>query len=369
MLKAFINSVLFTGKEIIEGRTLIVENGRISSILEGTRITAGMEIVDCQGCFLAPGFIDLQIAGAGGILFSSFPTIEALETITRAIVSTGTTGFLIALPTNRPVVYRKAFMAGKEFRHPAFLGFHLEGPYLNPVKRGAHLEDCIKTPVHDEVRALLEEAGGTIKMMTVAPEVCDSSIIDLLVQNNVVVAAGHSDASFSEANSGYDHGVTTTTHLFNAMSGLHHRLPGLPGAAMLSPVARASIIVDGIHVDYNMVKLAKNQMGERLFLVSDAVDENHVDAYQHVRQADRFTLPDGTLSGSVLTMMKAVKNCVHHVGIMTEEALRMATVYPAKVMGYADRGKLEAGARADLVLFGNDFKIRGVFVDGVEINS
>lgn len=364
MLKAFINSVLFTGKELLRDRILMVDNGRIISITYDKDLPSGTEVVDCGGNFLAPGLLDLQIAGGGGFLFSSFPTKEALGNITSDIVSTGTTGFLITLPTNTYDVYRKAFRAVKEFSHPALLGIHLEGPFLSLAKKGAHMEECIKVPDKDDVKALVEEAGGTVKMMTIAPEVCDPEIIEILVSNGITVAAGHSNSTFWEASAGFDNGIRTTTHLFNAMSPLHHRDPGLPGAVFRSSEAYASIIADGIHVDYNMVIIAKKIMGERLFLVSDAVEENLVDAYQHVRRSDRFTLPDGTLSGSTLTMLSAVKNCVLNAGISFEEALRMASAYPARVMKYQDRGKIEPGFRADLIMFNDEFEIQEVFIDG-----
>lgn len=364
MLKAFINSVLFTGTELLRGKALIVENNAIRAVTAEKEVPSGVEVFDCKGNYLAAGLLDLQIAGGGGCLFSSFPTKEALGTITDAIVSSGTTGFLITLPTNTIDVYRKAFKAVKEFNHPALLGIHLEGPFLSPARRGAHLKECIKVPVADEVKALVDEAGGTVKMMTIAPEVCGREIVELLVKNGIVVAAGHSNATFREACTGYENGITTTTHLFNAMSQLHHRDPGLPGAVFRSADAYASIIADGIHVDYNMVIIAKQIMGKRLFLVTDAVEENHIDAYRHVRQTDRFTLPDGTLSGSLLTMLSAVKNCVLHAGISVEESLRMASAYPAEVMRYSDRGRIEPGCRADLILFDSDFEIQKVFVGG-----
>jgi N-acetylglucosamine-6-phosphate deacetylase len=148
------------------------------------------------------------------------------------------------------------------------------------------------------------------------------------------------------------------------MSAIHHRDVGLPGAAFLSDSVFASIVADGIHVDYSMITIAKRIMKERLFLVSDAVEESSQKAVQHVRRNDRFTLPDGTLSGSALTMMKAVQNCVEHAGIEIEEALRMASLYPAKLMGLKDRGKAEPGMKADLVVFDDRFLVRKVILNG-----
>jgi len=232
------------------------------------------------------------------------------------------------------------------------------------LKRGAHARELIRKPSVEELSGLLAEAGGSIRMMTVAPEVCTPEIIKLLKDNGITAAAGHSDATFREASEGFAMGIESTTHLFNAMSPLHHRDPGLPGAVFWSESALASIIADGIHVDYTMVAIAKKIMKERLFLVSDAVEENEGGAYQHVRQSDRYTLPDGTLSGARLTMLDAVRNCISHAGIERYEALRMSSLYPAQLIKADDRGVIAPGARADLILLDDSVQIKGVFLNG-----
>jgi len=358
------NGIIYTGTEVVSGKALLIDGERIGGIIDPSVIPADLPVLDCRGGNISPGLIDLQIAGAGGYLFSAVTTHEALDAISRGILNTGTTGFLIALPTNSPEVYRKAFRVMKSNPHPAVLGLHLEGPYISHVKRGAHINEFIRRPSKNEVAALLEEAEGSIKMMTLAPEVCDSEIIQILNENDVIVAAGHSNATFSQALEGFDSGIRTVTHLFNAMSSVHHRDPGLPGAVFSSDTACASIIADGIHVDFNMLSISKKIMKERLFLVSDAVEENFVGAYQHVRKKDRFTLPEGTLSGSNLTMLEAVKNCVIHAGIPIDEALRMASAYPAGLIGAKDRGRICTGTRADLVIFNNNFEISGLCFNG-----
>jgi N-acetylglucosamine-6-phosphate deacetylase len=148
---------------------------------------------------------------------------------------------------------------------------------------------------------------------------------------------------------------------------MHHRDPGLPGATCETENIKASIIADGIHVDYNMVSIAKKLMNERLFLVTDAVEENMNGAYQHVRQKNRFTLPDGTLSGSILTMMQAVKNCIEDIGIPVEEALRMASAYPIELMNISGRGRIEPGYKADLIVFNKNYEIEHIFIEGVKV--
>lgn len=364
MLKAFINATVFTGSEKITGKAVLINGNRIEALMNKKSVPKDAEIIDCKENYLAPGLIDLQIAGGGGYLFSAHPTAEALKAITSSITYSGTTGFLIAMPTNSPEVYHEVIRVVKANPHPAVLGLHFEGPFISTLRRGAHMKNYIKPPETDEVKALLSEADGVIKMMTLAPEVCSSEIIKLLNDNDVVVAAGHSNATFNEAVRGYNWGISSTTHLFNAMSQMHHRDPGLPGAAFQTENAFASIIADGLHVNYNVVSIAKKLMKDRLFLISDAVEQNLQGAYQHVRRADRFTLPDGTLSGSLLTMLKAVRNCVDHVGISLDEALRMASSYPAKVIKLSDKGKIKPGYKADLILFDKDFEVRSVCVEG-----
>ncbi len=369
MVTAFINGLIVTGEATIDGSALIIDGKRISAITDPGSLPPGSRIIDCQGNFIAPGLIDLQIAGGGGYLFSETPTLGAMKAISDAIVRTGTTGFLIAIPTNTFEVYNKVTAIAKENHLPSVLGFHFEGPYISTQRRGAHFLSCIKKPDRDELDLLLKEAGGTIRMMTVAPEICTRDIIECLSSHDVVVAAGHSNATFSEAVKGFGWGIRTTTHLFNAMSQLHHRDPGLPGAAFETDNVMASIIADGIHVDYNMVSIAKKIMKERLFLVSDAVEESSQGTNPHKRQKDRFTLPDGTLSGSVLSMLTAVRNCVQHVGISLDEAVRMASLYPARLMGLSDRGKIEPEFRADLVFFDKNFNVTTVVSDGEIINT
>lgn len=365
MVTAFKNATLFTGMEVVTGKVLLTEGEYILGIVSPGAIPDDSVTIDCKGLNLAPGLIDLQIAGGGGCLFSSSPTPESLKKIIPAIIKSGTTAFLISLPTNSFEVYQEAFNTLKNNPDKAVLGLHLEGPYISTSKRGAHIREMIRKPVRKEIEDLLTEANGVVRMMTVAPEVCDAEIIDLLINSGLVVAAGHSNATFIEAINGFDKGVHTVTHLFNAMSPVHHRDPGLPGAAFLSDKVFASIIADGIHVDYNMISITKKIMKERLYLVSDAVEENTEGAYKHIRQNDRFILHDGTLSGAKLSLFEAVRNCVSYAGIPLEEALRMASAYPAKVIGDSERGYLTEGCRADLISFNDGLELSEVYLGGV----
>ncbi|MBS0010725.1 MAG: N-acetylglucosamine-6-phosphate deacetylase [Bacteroidales bacterium] len=364
MLYALKSHAVYTGNEVLNSKALIIENDKIISIVDSPGIPGNAEIVDYEGYMMAPGLIDLQIAGGGAYLFSENPTAEALEAITESIVKSGTAGFLIAVPTNSFDAYREMFEVLRNNPHPAVLGLHLEGPYINKERGGAHKISYIRRPDINELRTLLDEAGGLMKMMTLAPELCDADFIELLNAYGIVVAAGHSNANFIEAMAGFGWGVRTSTHLFNAMTTFHHRDPGLPGATFMTKNAYASIIADGIHVDYSVVSLAKIIMKERLFLVSDAVEENAGGAYPHVGHDDRFTLPDGTLSGSRLNMLQAVRNCVEHAGIPLDEALRMGSSYPARLMGSSEYGYIREGYKANITVFDDNYSVKQVIIDG-----
>ena len=364
MQTAFVNGRIFTGKEQLTGKALIIEEDKIKAIVGNDSIEENAKKVDCKNLNISAGLIDLQIYGGGGYMFSDAPSRESLYGMADALVKSGTTGFYVTLATNSMEIFYQAIKVVKENPHPAVLGLHFEGPYLNPVKKGAHIEEYIKRAEKKEVGALLKEAEGVLKIMTLAPELCDPEIIKILIDNGVVVSAGHSNATFEEAVEGHKNGITTTTHLFNAMSSIHHRGTGLPGAVYLSKKAYASIIADGIHVDFNTLKISKKIMGNRLFLITDAVAAVANGAYMHVEKEDRYTLPDGTLSGSKLTLLKAVKNCVEKADIPLEEALRMASTYPAQVMNLSDSGKIEAGCKANLTIFSEDFQPQFTVING-----
>lgn len=366
MLTALVNAVFFTGKEEITGKALLIENGIVKGWMEAVSIPKDARIIDQKGCNISTGLLDLQIYGGGGLLFSDDPSAVALKTMADGLVRTGTTGFLITLATNSISLFEKAIDVVRDHPHPAVLGLHLEGPYINPVKRGAHITQYIKRPERKEVEALLQRAKGVIKMITLAPEMCDPEIIRLLLDNGVVISAGHSNATFEEATAGFEHGIQTSTHLFNAMSPLHHRDTGLPGAVYQSPHACASIIPDGIHVDFEALSISKKVMGNRLFLITDAVEvSTNPNAYTHVRQKDRFTLPDGTLSGSAITLLEGVRNCVEKVGISLPEALRMASTYPARLMSMPQRAEITIGGKANLTIFDQEFLPVGTYIDGM----
>ena len=362
---AFYNGTVFTGDRFINGHAVLVSNGMIVAIVPTADLAADIDRYDLQGNLLVPAFIDLQLYGGNDLLFSEALNDEAILATDAYCVSGGCTRFLLTMATNSIDVFLKGIEVVKTFlqQNPnsGLLGLHLEGPYINPIKRGAHLLQHIKQPTLDEVKLLLDKAEGIVKMMTLAPEQCSDEVIQLLLDNKVVVSAGHSNATYEQATAGFNKGITTATHLFNAMSPLQSRELGMVGAVYDHATAHSSIVCDGFHTSFAAVRISKKMMQERLFLITDAVTETREGAYQHVLKDDRYLLPDGTLSGSALTMIKAVNNCVKYAGIEFDEALRMASLYPARVAQLDGFGKIEEEFKADLVILSKERFVKQIY--------
>lgn len=364
MFAAYTNGRIFTGKAIEANKAVLVDKEVIVDVVEAGAIPSKYMPIDLNGFTLSPAFIDLQIYGGNGKLFSQELSVESLKATYEYCLHGGCTHFMITMATNTIEKFIQGFDVVRAYWQQGgkgLLGLHLEGPYINPAKRGAHLPHCIKKPTLQEVQLLLREGAGVFKMMTLAPEQCDEDIIDLLLQHNILISAGHSNATYQQAIAAFNKGIPAATHLFNAMSPFQHREPGMAGAVMNHPFVASSIVCDGVHVDYAAVHIAKKMLGNRLFFITDAVAETTEGAYRHVFQGDRFTLPDGTLSGSSLTMLQCVKNGVTHVGIALEEALRMATEYPARLIKSEQLGKIEKGYQANFVVFNETLDLQRVY--------
>jgi N-acetylglucosamine-6-phosphate deacetylase len=358
------NCTIYTGMATLTQEALLVENGKITALLPNTAdLPTDVPVVDGRGLNVAPGLLDLQIYGAAGQLFSVSPGLEALEALAQHTFRHGTTGFMATMPTNSWEMMCTALEVGRDFqrRHPALglLGIHLEGPYINPIKKGAHQEEFIHAPTVAEIDELLKLADGVLKIMTLAPEVATPGVVARLREAGVVLSAGHSNATYGQAAAGFREGFTAATHLFNAMSALQGREPGMVGAIYDATNAQASIIADGVHCDFASVRISKKIMGERLFLITDAVTDSQHGAYRFQLRDNYYVDEQGTLGGSALTMPQAVHNCVQHVGLSLEESLRMATLYPARVIGQDDRlGQLREGFAADFFLFDANLQVQ-----------
>lgn len=363
---AYTNCTIYTGKHIESGKAIVVENGIIIDVIDQKYINSSWQQEDLKGLNIAPAFIDLQIYGGNGRLFSAALNTEAIQATYEYCISGGCTQFMITIATNTIEIFLKGIEVVKEYWQQGgkgLLGLHLEGPYLNPVKKGAHILECIKHPTMDEVKMLLDKGRGVIKMITLAPEMCSEEIITFLMDNDIIVSAGHSNATYHEAMQKFSFGIPTATHLFNAMSAFQSREPGLVGAIYNSNV-KSSIVPDGIHVDFAALSISKRLMGERLFFITDAVTETSTGGYQHVFKGDRYTLPNGTLSGSALTMIQGVKNAVNFANISLEEALRMAATYPAQLLNTEiPLGNIERGYAAEFIVFDNALNVRQVITN------
>lgn len=357
---AYFSKNIFTGNTEIENAYIIVNQGIICEITKEKPTDMSIEIKDFSQYNIAPALIDLQIYGGGGSLFNTEPTVQTIQKTYDEIRKSGTNHFQITLSTISLENMLEGIEACKNYQKSggiALIGLHLEGPYFNPIKKGAHIEKYVRKPTVNEINKILKASDGIVTYMTIAPEMFDDECLNLLINSGINISAGHSDATFSEAIIAFSKGISRVTHLFNAMSQFQSRAPGLVGATYDSE-AYASIVCDGIHVDFNAVKISKSIMCERLFYITDAVTEDTRGEYSFTLNNDHYINDKGVLSGSALTMMQAVKNGVEKCGIPLAESLRMASTIPAKVANLGHYlGKIEKGYMADFVVFDDDFNV------------
>jgi len=351
---------LFTGEQWLVDQFIMVTDRIIEEVIPASSFSGNLFADHFPGCFIAPAFIDLQIYGADKKLFAVYPEKDSLEKLRDYCYGGGAAYCLPTVATNTVDVFFKCIDAIKEYWKSGgegILGLHIEGPWINPVKRGAHIESFIHAPTIGEVEELVNYGKDVIKMITLAPEVCGSEVIDFILKHNIVVSAGHSNATYTEAMSGFSKGIKTATHLYNAMSSLQHRQPGLVGAIFNNENVMSSIIADGYHVDFEAIQIAKKIMSRRLFAITDAVTETTEGHYQHYRVGDKYEAA-GILSGSALTMMKALQNLVNKVGVALEDGLLMCSVHPAKVAGIDNQlGKIKKGYKAKMVVMNDNMDL------------
>jgi N-acetylglucosamine-6-phosphate deacetylase len=361
MQKVVVADKLFTGTEWLQRHAVVIERGVIKSVLPPDQIPSGAK--NYEEAFLAPAFIDAQVYGAAKKLFAVIPTADTLQVMHDEFIKTGTCLFQPTAATNTIDVFKKCIDAVREYWKmggKGVYGLHLEGPWLNHEKRGAHVKEWIHSPEIEEVKDLLEYGKGVVTMITVAPEICSDEVLELIRSYNIVISAGHSNAKYDEAISGFEKGISAVTHLYNAMSPFQHRAPGLTGATLNDKSVMASIIPDGYHVDYPAVQIAKKIMGGRLFAITDAVTETNSGPYQHQLSGDKYEC-NGTLSGSALSMYQAFLNLINGVGIELDEALRMCSLYPARALRCDDMyGKIVPQAAGQLIVLDNELRLLDV---------
>lgn len=372
---------IFDGDRWHHDFAVLTENGAVASVLPIDALPPGVATVDA-GAMLVPGLVDLQVNGGGGVMLNDAPDAEGIETVCRAHARLGTTALLATLITDRPEVGRLFSAAGAEASRrniPGFLGLHFEGPHIAVARKGAHDAGIIR-PLDEADRAFLiaARAGVPHLMVTLAPEAASLSDVSELAAAGVVVSLGHTDTSYADARAYAGAGATLATHLFNAMSQLGSREPGLVGAVLDNPLLWSGIIADGVHVHPASIAAAlraKRGPG-RIFVVSDAMAVAGSDIASFslagrtvTRSSGRLTLADGTLAGADTNMAASVRYLHQAVGVDLDEALRMGSRYPAEAIGAgASHGRLAPGYRADMVALADDLKVAATWIGGEPVN-
>lgn len=380
-------STLFAGNghvpandRIVPGARLEIEAGRLLAVTPADRAVDGDELIDLDGGWLLPGFIDTQVNGGGGVLFNDEPTVAGIAAIGAAHARYGTTAFLPTLISDRPAVIATALDAvdaAIAAGVPGVLGIHIEGPFINPARKGIHLEERL-IRLDPAVMDLLTQPRRGVVMVTLAPELADPADLMRLTQAGVVLSAGHTDATYEQANAGFAHGVRGVTHLFNAMSPLLHRAPGMVGAALTGEHVFCGIIADGVHVAGPALKLALMAKGvERLMLVTDAMPGVGNGGKPFLLDGREIFVKDGictdaagTLAGSGLDMAGALRGMVAMTGCDVASASRMASATPAAFLRLEDEvGMLKIGQRADFVILDVDLAPVQTWIGGRQILS
>ena len=364
---------LFDGTSLRGASLVTVSGGLIESVSFG-QVASPATVSLPADAILAPGFIDIQVNGGGGVLLNDEPTEEGVRRIVEAHRRTGTTGSLPTLISDcTEVIERLAAAAPASVQIPGVLGLHLEGPALNKARKGIHLESAIRAPSPRDLAAMQSIGSCGRSVVTVAPECVPPSLLDSLIEAGFRISAGHSEATAMQIRQSADGGLTGVTHLFNAMSQLSAREPGMVGAALDDERLFAGIICDGIHVDPVSLRIAMRCKGRnRLMLVTDAMPLIGTDQTDFLLQGRRITLqgdrlsgPDGTLAGAHLTIMQAVHRAVALRGLTLADALTMASRTPAAFLGLeAELGAIAPGYRADLVAFNSNFDVINTWVGG-----
>jgi N-acetylglucosamine-6-phosphate deacetylase len=372
------------GAEIFDGaisrsdHAVIVKDGRVADVVPRAQLGADMRIEQLDGGVLAPGFVDAQVNGGGGVLLNDAPTPAGVARICDAHAKFGTTAMLPTLISDTPELTRRTIAAVRQAIAdglPGCVGLHLEGPFLSPERHGAHDAQMIRQMDDADVDAMLAIGIETL-LVTLSPERVPPRIVRRLVDAGIIVSIGHSNATYDQILAAVAAGARGVTHIYNAMSPLQHRAPGVVGAALDSSDLWCGMIADGHHVHPAAIGIAlraKRRPG-RIFLVTDAmstvgseIQEFNLNGRRISRSDGALVLDDGTLAGSDLDMMSAVRFMVQTIGLDMAEALRMAATYPADFLRRPDLGRIVKGARADLVHIDAKLQAKAVWRAGMRL--
>jgi N-acetylglucosamine-6-phosphate deacetylase len=374
MAVALVNARVLSAQGWRDDATVVIGDGVILEL--AARIPANAEVHDLSGRMLLPGFIDCQVNGGGGVLFNDQPAAEGIRAIGAAHRRFGTTGFLPTLISDSKEKMRVAIGAADAAIAqgvPGVLGIHLEGPFLSRARKGVHAGKYLHAPDASELQ-LAESLRRGVTLLTLAPECVTVDQIRQLSQAGVIVSAGHSNADYATVRAALDAGVRGFTHLFNAMSPLASRAPGMVGAALDDPDSWCGVIVDGHHVDAASLRVAlRAKPRGKIFLVTDAMPPVGAADPSYMLNGETITArdgicrtADGTLAGSALGMIVAVRNTIDMLGVPLDEAARMASTYPADFLGLgATHGRIEAGCRANFTVVDQDLRVTETWIDGV----
>lgn len=380
MKKLIRNVKIVTPYDLIHGHALLVENGRILDILDEENINNDdfHDIIDGEGNYLSPGFIDIHNHGNSGfdIMDSSE---EALDTIGKYHISNGVTSYLGTVITSSQSDMLKAIKNIAHYRNrddaSQIIGIHLEGPFFNTIKKGAQPEGHIKNPNIRATDEIINESNKLLKMVSLAPELEGSlEVIEYLRENNIAISMAHSNATYEEAKIGINHGISIATHLFNGMREFSHREPGIIGASLTDDRVYCEIIYDRFHLHDIAVKIGLGMKGyDKIVLVSDAMMAAGLDDGEYILGGQKVFVKDGkprletgSIAGSTLDLQTAVYNLVNYLQVPLNEAVKMASLNPAKAIRMdSEIGSIDLGKKADLIIFDRDINIKKVFLKGV----
>jgi len=378
-MKVLYGARIFDGERLHDDCVLVIEGASIHALTSFGDRPLGGEQVDLGGGVLSPGFVDWQINGGGGVLFNANPTAEGIAAIAAAHRRAGVTAFLPTVVTDAPRVLGAALAAAREAHEcvPGALGIHVEGPFIDPKRKGVHPPEFIRPMKDKDANALIAAHAG-IMVVTLAPASVSLESIARLAKAGIIVSLGHSDATAEEAQSVFDAGASAVTHLYNAMSQLASRAPGVVGATLADPRVICGLIADGEHAHALAYRAALAAKGPRgIALVSDAMppaaggpDVFELQGRRMTRVGNKLTAEDGTLAGAAITMRDAIDYVVNVLKVPLADALMMATLTPARLLRVDDQiGRLKPGYRADLVHLIDDLQVTEVWTGGRALNE
>ncbi|MCK8494397.1 N-acetylglucosamine-6-phosphate deacetylase [Spirosoma sp. RP8] len=385
----FQNATVFTGESFLPGASVRIADGHILEVSD-TVLKAnddGETVVDLAGDYLIPGLIDLQLYGGSNLFLNDIPTPETVRHIYESHARNGTTTLLPTIHSTSLDVMQQAMAAVQTVRaeNPYGVpGIHLEGPYFNPIKRGAHSPAFVRTPAEGELEALFSTNADVIRILTLAPEILTPeqlATIHRLKHVNMLLSLGHSNATYKQAMGAFADGFPLATHLYNAMRGFESREPGIVGAIFDDQHVHSSIIADSYHCDPAAIRIAYRLLGERLFLISDALFANPprpdfslgefvVHFEPDPNGPGRYVNNEGKLAGSAITLIDCVRVAVEQADIPLVNALRMASVIPAQLIGMGSQlGRIQPNYVANLIRLDKSLLVKGVWASGVAIST